>query len=265
MTETDDFQLSPVRNRVGTFHIPRAQHARMLPALRELNDAAAPMTRFFGDNLITLGKGVGFVKDERFMEAVRLAHPDEMEQSQIWRTHILAWAATHALQFDGDFVEAACYKGYSARVIANLLDFGNLQRRYWLYDLFDHSDDMPHHAMREHSTSLFDQVKARFADLPNVRVTQGALPGSLADACPEKVAFLHLDLNNAAAEIGTMDVLYDRIQPGAAVVLDDYGWGFYREQKIALDEFFSRRGAHVMELPTGQGLVIVPLGPKAMP
>lgn len=53
-----------------------------------------------------------------------------------------------------------------------------------------------------------------------------------------------------------MELLYDRITPGAIIVLDDYGWLGYRDQKLALDPFFEARGHKVLELPTGQGLVI---------
>ena len=59
-----------------------------------------------------------------------------------------------------------------------------------------------------------------------------------------------------SAEIGALELLFDRLVPGAVVVLDDYGWIAYREQKAAEDPFFLARGYRVMELPTGQGLLI---------
>ncbi|WYX15476.1 hypothetical protein WJ974_02785 [Achromobacter xylosoxidans] len=67
---------------------------------------------------------------------------------------------------------------------------------------------------------------------------------------------MHLDLNNAEAEIGALDMLFDRMVPGAVLILDDYGWLYYRAQKDAEDPWFARRGYRVLELPTGQGMVI---------
>jgi len=96
----------------------------------------------------------------------------------------------------------------------------------------------------------------RFADMPNVVVTQGAVPEVLHQVAPEKIAFMHLDMNNAAAEVGALEVLFDRMVPGALLVLDDYGWAVYRDQKLAEDAWLAQRGYQVMELPTGQGLVI---------
>jgi hypothetical protein len=42
----------------------------------------------------------------------------------------------------------------------------------------------------------------------------------------------------------------------AAAKLDDHGWFGYRPQKRALDEFAASRGAMILTLPTGQGLLL---------
>ena len=62
---------------------------------------------------------------------------------------------------------------------------------------------------------------------------------------------------SADAELAALDVLWDRMVPGAILILDDYGWsGYYAEQKFREDVFFEERGYRVVELPTGQGMVI---------
>jgi O-methyltransferase len=62
-------------------------------------------------------------------------------------------------------------------------------------------------------------------------------------------------LNEAPAEIAALDSLFDRVVPSGMVILDDYEWAGYREQKLAEDPWFEARGYRVMPLPTGQGLV----------
>lgn len=176
-----------------------------------------------------------------------------VERGTVWRLNTLVWAARQANHLDGDFVECACYRGSSARTVADLVDISN--RRYFLYDLFDHDESMPHHTMPEHSSTLFEEVRARFPE-PNVIVTQGRVPDSFAIAVPEKVAFLHLDLNNMEAEIGALEILWDRIVPGGVLVLDDFGWAAYRKQFVAETTWLGERGHHILEMPTGQGLVI---------
>ena len=217
----------------------------------------APTGTFSGDNLFTVGRNLSFLTDERFMAAFRQHATTPVEQGIIWRIATVVWAANNAMRLDGDLVECACYKGVTARIVCDYVDFGSQpDRGYFLYDLFEHDASMPHHHMPEHGEGLFEQVKARFADLPNVVVSKGRVPDVLAEAAPEKIAFMHLDLNNAEAEIGALEVLFDRMVPGAVLILDDYGWLGYRPQKLAEDPWFAARGYKVLELPTGQGMLI---------
>ena len=44
----------------------------------------------------------------------------------------------------------------------------------------------------------------------------------------------------------------------AAVVLDDFGWCGYWRQRVAHEAFAAERGTQILELPTGQGLLIKP-------
>jgi hypothetical protein len=70
----------------------------------------------------------------------------------------------------------------------------------------------------------------------------------------EKIAYLHIDMNEADAEIAALEALFDRVVPGGIVILDDYEWSSYRAQKLAEDPWFEARQYRVMPLPTGQGL-----------
>lgn len=212
---------------------------------------------FTGDNLVTFSKNLSFLTDVEFMRAYNAHVTTKVERGIIWRIAVVAWAARNGMRLQGDFVECACYKGITARIVCDYVNFGaEADRTYYLYDLFDHDVSMPHHHMPEHSGTLFDEVKQRFSHLSNVVITQGRVPDSFVTAVPDKIAFLHLDLNNVDAEIGALEVLFERMVPGAIMVLDDYGWLGYRAQKLAEDPWLEKRGYRVLELPTGQGLLI---------
>ncbi|PXX46766.1 TylF/MycF/NovP-related O-methyltransferase [Undibacterium pigrum] len=212
---------------------------------------------FAADNLFTYNRNLSFLSDEKFMGAFNKSATGATEQSIIWRNYILCWAARNALRLDGDFVEAACYKGTTAKIIWDYVNSVTpTSKHYYLYDLFQHDDQMSHHAMPDHGNTLFEEVKAKFADSPNVHVIQGKVPDSFAIAVPEKISLIHLDMNNAEAEIGALEVLFDRLVPGGILILDDYGWLYYRDQKSAEDDWLGKRGYQVLELPTGQGMVI---------
>lgn len=212
---------------------------------------------YTGDNLFTYNRNLGFLDDKPFMDAFERHAETSIEKAVLWRMSTILWGVRNGLRLEGDFVECACYKGTTVRVVCDAVNFQERgDRHYYLYDLFNHDPSLPHHAMPEHSKELFARVRSRFSDLPNVTVTQGRVPDVLAEVAPEKIAFMHLDLNNADAEIGALETLFDRMVPGAVLILDDYGWLGYRAQKMAEDPWLAQRGYHVLELPTGQGLVI---------
>lgn len=211
---------------------------------------------YAGDNLFTYNRNLSFLDDDAFMQAILRHTSTPVENAVLWRMATVVWGARNALKLDGDFVECACYKGTTARVVCDVVGFAALNKRYYLYDLFDHDPSLPHHAMPEHSKQLYRSVVERFSDTPNAVVTQGRVPDILAQVAPEKIAFMHLDLNNADAEVGALDALFERMVPGAVLILDDYGWLAYRAQKLAEDPWFAARGYFVAELPTGQGMVI---------
>ncbi len=216
--------------------------------------AAVKAGWFMGDNLIAFGRNLGFVNDARFIKAWQAHAVTPAEKGVLWRTATVVWAARQALRREGDFIECGCYKGTTVRILLDTVDLGD--RAYNLYDLFDHDPAMHHHPMPEHSAQLFDQVTQRFAEFPNVKVIQGPVPQSFSQGLPEKIAFAHIDMNNAAAEIGALDAIESRLVPGAVIVLDDFGALPYRAQHLAETKWFGKRGIPVLELPTSQGLAI---------
>jgi O-methyltransferase len=250
--------------RIGLLVPPRFFGLRDNPAalaalqtLADMGDVGDPRSPWFmSDNLITYSHTRGFLAEPRFVAAVLATHPDASERSIAWRTHTLCWAAESALGLPGDFVECGTYKGYSAEVLLHFTG-GLPGRRLWLYDLFDPSGGPGEGGRQpEHSPDLAAQVRARFGGWDNVTVTQGKVPDVLAQVAPEQIAFMHVDMNNADAELGALEVLFDRVSPGGTMVFDDYGWSYYRDQMVAIDAFMRARGLSVLELPTGQGLVV---------
>lgn len=243
-------------NFLNTAFYGAADYRAFVAALQQTINLTGGAGVFTGDNLFTFNKSLGFLQDEAFVRAFDANTDGVAEKSVIWRTHVLVWAARRGLKLDGDFVECGTYKGNSARIICDYLDFGATGRKFYLYDLFEHNDEMSHHSMPDHGEGLYGWVADRFADLDGVIVTKGSVPQTLSEAEPQEIAFLHIDMNDAGAEIGALKMLFDRVAFGAFVVLDDYGWRGYRTQKDLEDAFFAERGYQVLELPTGQGLVI---------
>lgn len=223
-------------------------HHRMLDALNGQEGVLS------SDALIVWHRNLGFLDDRAFLEAWNKHATAQHERGIIWRTAVLVWAARQARRREGGFVECGCYAGTSMRIVMDVVDLSD--REVFLYDLFEHDPSMAHHAMPEHGPDLFGRVTARFAAEPNVSVIRGFVPDSFAQGVPDKIAFAHIDMNNAPAEIAALEALESRLVPGAVILLDDFGQLYYSAQHLAEREWFARRGVHVLEIPTGQGLVI---------
>lgn len=233
----------------------------------KFNQAVQMLTEVFGktfagDMLITFNRNMSFLDDAKFMAAFDPNVTNPVERTLIWRLHVLCWNALNSLRVAGDFVECGVFQGFCSAVAARYLDFGSVDKQWYLYDTF--SGIPPDQLNPGHRNSpdfeipgQYEACRARFSAYRNVHVVQGRVPEVLRERAPEKVAFLHIDMNSAAAELAALEFFWERLSPGAAIVLDDYGWRGYRAQKLAEDPFFAARGRQVLELPTGQGLVLV--------
>lgn len=212
---------------------------------------------FGSDNLIVFFRNMGFITDSEFRAPFDAHAEDSTDLSIIWRSHVLTWAARSCLAVEGDFVECGTYRGFSARVVYDYAQLAKSKKTFYLYDLFDLKEGPGvGHAMDAHGPDLAAKVAAGFGHVRNVKIVVGRVPESLGIESPEKIAFLHIDMNNAEAELGALNVLWDRVSEGGIVVFDDYGWSAYRAQKLVIDEFLVSRDHRAVELPTGQALVI---------
>jgi O-methyltransferase len=228
----------------------------------------------WGDRLLTLDKSAGFMVEPAFARAfhqIRGSHQYDQyngPDSIAWRLNTLVWAARCGLRTGGDFVECGTFKGDMAWVVLQTIGAERIPR-FWLFDSFDgfspdysSAGDFPDNPgfldfangfYRE--AGLYEYVRDRFAFFANVSIVKGFLPEALDAAGPDRIGFLHIDLNSPRAEIAVLERLFDRVLPGGVIVFDDYGWKMFHKQKEAEDDFMRRRGYEILELPTGQGLV----------
>jgi len=220
---------------------------------------------FASDMLIAIEKNLTFRKDRKFADSFRASIETEQEHSLAWRLHVLTWAASHALHIEGDFVECGVFRGFSSAVICKYLDFESLPQQFYLYDTFsglaaETSTVEEREKWSEYEDfdpdRLLEHVNQVFSVYPNVKIVKGIVPHSFTEAVPEKIAYLHLDMNSSIAEIMALQELFPRMTKGAILVLDDFGWLANKNQSIAELEFMHEFKHKVLELPTGQGLVI---------
>lgn len=209
---------------------------------------------FLADDMLAWFRNLGFLGEEDFVRACAPHAADQIIRARIWRVYTLCWAARSCLGLPGDYVDIGCYDGKTVEIMARYVEFAGQARSWYLYDVFDAP---PEEARKSgHGPQLHAQVEERMRGLGRFRVIRGFAPASFQEGLPQDIAFVQLDLNVAEAEIACLGQIYDRIVPGGLLVLDDYGFSRYRDTHQAEKRFFAQRGASVLELPTGQGLMV---------
>lgn len=236
----------------------KAKFAQGLDLIREsLADKGASL--FASDNVITWNRSYSFLRDEFFLRILDAPGHSYAERSVIWRTYVLLHFAKYASKVAGDYLELGCHTGHTAAQVISRIDFKSLAKSYFLYDLFEWKEGDEHTRMHGHQNPrMYEDVVKRFAGHDFVRVIKGYVPQSFADGFPETVAFAHIDMNHPIPEAGALERIIPRLSRGGVIVLDDYGWWGYSRQKMALDPIIERNGLSVLELPTGQGIILNP-------
>lgn len=253
-------QSAPNPNHVSSFFLPVFWGTTDAQAVAETMKSTTAMLSagyHFADNLLTWGRNMSMLDDAPFVAAFQANAETESDQAIVWRRYVLACAAYHCVQLDGDFVECGVYTGVGIKTIVDYLGGTAFPKTFWGYDIFEHDVSMLNAALPEHGAGLYERVREKFAGYSQVRVVKGLIPEVFTNGCPDRIAYLHIDLNQAPAEVASLEHLFDRLVPGGILILDDYEWaGPYRGQKLAEDVWFEARKYRVIPLPTGQGIVI---------
>ena len=252
-----------IRVRKGIAAAPTRRTGMMLDIMAALDPFRT--TGFVSDGLATWLKILPFFEDPRFMEIAARRENLLPIPNWHWNLQTVLWAARQVAAVPGDFVELGVFRGHTTLFVADYLEFAGVPRTWWLYDTFE---GIPEDQLDPNwetnnknayvGTFSFEEVRTRFAAFPNIRVIKGRVPDVLHDDAPQQIAFLHMDLNNSAAEIAALDLLFDRIPSGGVIVFDDYCWEVSRAQHEAEKAWFAARGLHILPLPTGQGVFVKP-------
>lgn len=181
-----------------------------------------------------------------------------------WRYYIVCWFADFVKSLPGQFVECGVYKGGYAMAIMDYLPFQDTGKTYYMFDTFEGLSET-HMTQEELDAGLFDkyrgnylpcldEVRERFSDFP-VRITPGTVPESLQSCDVDQVCYLSIDMNCVTPEIAAAEFFWDKLVPGAVILLDDYGFPGHEAQKTAFDDFAASKQAPLLSLPTGQAVI----------
>lgn len=231
--------------------------AKFQLALQLLRESTGGIPMFAADNLITWNRNLSFLREDFFVQMLNSSDSDAVEKSCVWRLYVLLYFAEACKGLEGDYVELGCHKGTTAKRVSERVNFHTLGKHYYLYDLFDWSPGDKHTHMPGHDNPrMYEDVVDRFSDQTWVSVIKGSVPDSFSEGFPERITFAHIDMNHPDPESGALKEVLPRLVPGGMIVFDDYGWWGYSAQKRALDPIATSHSLTILELPTGQGILL---------
>ena len=231
---------------------------------------------------LVCGHNADFMHDDKFDEAARLANeqnarisPHNTYDTKNWGLYVYCWAASHALNLPGDFVECGVNTGIIPRAVMHYTDFNSTGKTFYLCDTFT---EIPEEQVTQEEKAFFNRIgtdavkyhntvsytKDIYEDMLmetkgfNVKLVRGKVPETLSQVDTDKVCFLSIDMNIVAPEIAAAEYFWDKMVKGGMIILESYGWDWHLPQKEAFDEFAKKMSVKILSLPTGQGLIIRP-------
>ncbi|MGE0338853.1 MAG: TylF/MycF/NovP-related O-methyltransferase [Xanthobacteraceae bacterium] len=230
-----------------------------------------------GDALALWNKNLDFLTDPKFVSAYRrgmdsghtIGRPmgSKKDIHIEYRVYICCWAAAHAAKLPGNFAECGTNTGIMSLAICEYIDFNATGKDFFLFDTYN---GIPESALSErdraanrisHNKMYFDcyeVAKKNFSPFPKAHLVRGVVPESFHQVDTGPISYLCLDMNIAKPERAAIEHFWPKMVTGGIVILDDYGWNGYKDQKETIDEFATLAGVKVLTLPTGQGMMIKP-------
>jgi O-methyltransferase len=244
---------------------------RIEKALKKLVFGNRVRVDYFADGLGVRQRNLTFLEDLAFQRAWNKVSvfnnkywngktPDIQ-----WRAHLSIWAAEQALRLEGDFAEFGVNTGILSAMIFHMTTLSETDKRFFLFDTYEgipieqardseraKSEKMNQELYKHDAYAIATEV---FEGYKNAVLVKGVLPQSLADVEIDKLCFVSFDLNLVEPEIKVINEIWDKLVPGALVVLDDYGFASFPEQHSAWNEFAASKARTIFLCPTGQGLL----------
>jgi O-methyltransferase len=225
-------------------------------------DAMFGPDSFVGDDMLVHNCNRSFMHEKLFVETFEEVAKAPIYQQMAWRMHVLDFFLKHALRADGNYVECGVFRGFKSYFLLKKNAEQIKDRKKFLFDTFKGidpslADGSPIKRDEHAKDGLYEFVVERFSEFENLEIIRGSVPLSLQTVDVGVVNFVHLDMNSWQAELGALDYFLPKMVPGGVIILDDFGLKTHRKQFEKEYPFLVERGLSVLELPTGQGVVLL--------
>lgn len=183
----------------------------------------------------------------------RFAPEEPRRMERVW---MLGQLARRAATMPGETAECGVFKGLSSYVIALACP----DKVHHAFDSFEglstpSEADGQYWRSGDLAVSL-EQVQRNLAGVANVEYHVGWIPDRFVDVADREFALVHIDVDLEEPTREALRFFGDRMAPRGVIVLDDYGSELCPGARRVADEFARTRSLEIVEVPTGQGLIL---------
>ena len=135
----------------------------------------------------------------------------------------------------------------------------NRGRKFFWFDMFSAGEGGSEKAVRVDQSESEVSAKKRSKLFENVFVFKGDVLQTYVENSffsGRNIGFAHFDLNDHNVELSVIKKAVKFAESGTVFLFDDFAMSPFRNQNRKYRKFFRSIGLEILELPTGQGLVI---------
>lgn len=154
---------------------------------------------------------------------------------------------------------------YGASSFYLLSGFAQKERRHHVFDSFEglseptaeDSDGGKVKRWSKGKLAVDEHVTRKNLEMfPNVDYYKGWIPARYPEVADRRFALIHIDVDLYLPTKDSLDFFYDRLNPGGAILCDDYGFSTCPGVRKAMDDFFADKAETLLYLPSGHALAL---------
>jgi hypothetical protein len=162
------------------------------------------------------------------------------------------------IEVPGDTAECGAYQGASSLLICQRN--AGQKKKHHVFDSFEglsapSAEDGSY--WKKGDLTINEQIiKNRLKPYRSVVFHKGWIPDTFHRVQNETFCFVHIDVDLYLPTLDSLVFFYPKMNAGGIILCDDYGFSTCPGAKKAMDTFFADKNEKIVNLTTGQGLVI---------
>ncbi|MFQ5638474.1 MAG: TylF/MycF/NovP-related O-methyltransferase [bacterium] len=190
-----------------------------------------------------------------------LARFDELKGLNTDRRWMLYQLIRLVRNIPGDTAECGVYKGAGSYLICNVNRENERHSRiHHIFDSFEGLSE-PSETDGEYWTEgdmscPLETVSENLSEFKNVNIYKGWIPELFSDVDAKRFSFVHIDVDLYQPTLDSFEFFYPRMNEGAVMLSDDYGFTTCPGATSAIDKFLLDKKEKMIALSAGGGFLI---------